>query len=77
MTKDQYAKRALQLVQSAMSDTILGYKTSENEVVRYDKVTNDFAKGHPEKGIKTMFKPDDGEEYFKRKLKKEHGSIED
>ncbi len=77
MTKAQYAKRALQLVQSATSDTILGYKTPENEVVRYDKITNDFTKGHPEKGIKTMFKPDDGEEYFKRALKREHGTIED
>lgn len=72
-TKEEYAKRALQLIQSQTSDTILGYKTSAGEIVRYDKTTNDFVKGHPDGGIKTMFKPEDEERYFIRRKQKENG----
>ena len=38
---------------------------------RYDSKKNDFAKGSPEKGVRTMFKPDDGEEYYRRRLEAE------
>lgn len=34
----------------------------ENEVIRL--VNNDFVKGNPAKGIKTMFKPSSGEKYY-------------
>ena len=64
---------ALSLIQSPTSETILGYKTSKGEVVRYDKETRDFVKGFPETGIKTMFKPDDAEEYFERHKKFDKG----
>ena len=64
-TKEQYAQEALDLAQSATSDTILGYKNSIGQVVRYDKIKNNFVKGHPEFGIVTMFKPRIMLEYFK------------
>ena len=63
----------LKLVQSSTSDDILGYKTKELSVVKYRCSTNDFVKGYPKTGIATMFKPKDGEEYFKRRLRKEEG----
>ena len=66
MTKEQYAERALSLIQSPTSKTILGYKTPRGEVVRYDTQSGDFVKGFPKTGIKTMFKPDDAEDYFLR-----------
>ncbi len=72
-TQEKYNDEALKLVQSATSDDILGYKTEDLSVVRYRRSTNDFAKGYPETGIATMFKPKDREGYFYRRLKKEKG----
>lgn len=77
-TKEQYAQRALDLVQSrADGKRILGYKTPEGEVVRYDTATNDYAKGFPNGGIKTMFKPDAGVVYFRKRMRVEHGTDQD
>lgn len=77
-TKEQYAQRALDLVQSrADGKRILGYKTPKGEVVRYDTATNDYAKGFPHGGIKTMFKPDDGKKYFYRCMKSDKGTDRD
>lgn len=55
MNMKQYGERALELVQMPTSKTILGYKDKDGCVIRYDTVTKDFVKGHPKKGIKTMF----------------------
>ena len=80
-TPEQYEKRALELVQSACSETVLGYKNSLGQVIRYDVLTNDFVKGNPQRGIFTMFKPyhekvkagdkDAGLRYFYEWLEKE------
>lgn len=71
----QYVQRALELLEQPVSENILGHADKYGHVIRYDKMTNDFAKGHPYKGIITMFKPEDGEEYYWRALKGdiEHG----
>ena len=71
MTKQEYAERALDLIQKPTGDAILGYKNASGQIVRYDKSTNDFVKGKPDMGIATMFKPKDGEAYFNRWLGKE------
>ena len=70
-TKKQYAQEALDLVQAATSDTILGYKNSGGQVVRYDTKNNNFVKGHPDIGIATMFKPIEGITYFFAEKSKE------
>ena len=65
-----YKTVAEKLVQSATNDTILGYKRPlSGQVVRYDKTTNNYAVGHPDEGVATMFKPPEGEEYFHRTKK--------
>lgn len=72
-TKEQYAQRALELVQSpADGKNILGYKNADGQVARYDRATNDYVVGNPEIGIATMFKPSAGEKYFNR-LKERDG----
>ena len=76
-TKEQYLKRALELVQSPCGENILGYKTKHNQVCRYDKEKNDYVKGNPEKGIITMFKPVDGIEYFNTRMEAERGEDDD
>ena len=71
-TKEQYAARALELVQSAADgENILGYVTKDGAVARYDTRTNDYVKGYPNGGIKTMFKPDLGRKYFENWKKQE------
>lgn len=72
-TKEQYKARALELIESPVSDTVLGHIDRNGIVIRYDKETNDFVKGHPSKGIYTMFKPDDGIKYY---LMQKKGDIE-
>lgn len=69
MTMEQYAERALTLVQMPTSKTVLGYKTRDGCVVRYDSVNNDFVKGKPSDGIITMFKPKNGTNYYYDKEK--------
>ncbi len=71
MSKQEYAQRALELIQKPVGNNILGYKNSDGQVIRYDKNTNDFVKGNPEIGISTMFKPSAGERYYQRQKKKE------
>lgn len=73
-TKEQYAARALELVQSAADGKqILGYKTPEGAVVRFDVKTGDYVKGYPKTGIATMFKPDRGKQYFHDRKRIEKG----
>lgn len=72
LTQEQYARRALELVQSpADGKNILGYANKDGAVVRYDTRTNDFVKGYPQTGIATMFKPSRGRTYFDEKMKSE------
>ena len=75
-TKEQYAQRALELVCSATSDNVLGYKSVDDAVVRYDRNTNDFVKSG-KKGIRTMYKPKRRETYFNEQLIKDGGTQDD
>lgn len=74
-TKKQYETRALALVESPVSDSVLGHIDGNGIVVRYDKKTNDFVKGRPSRGIYTMFKPDEGLKYYLERKREdiEHG----
>lgn len=74
-TKEQYAERALQLIQSeADGKNILGYKLSDGTIARYDAKNNDYVKGHPNIGIATMFKPKQKSVYFHNRKRKEKGT---
>ena len=74
-TMAQYEQRVLELLEKATDKNILGHIDKSGYITRYDKENNDFAKGHPYKGIVTMFKPIDGLNYYFRALKGdlEHG----
>ncbi len=76
----EYNDCALKLIQSATSDDILGYRTSDGAVVRYRMSTNDFVKGYPETGIAAMFRPkkdpSSGLRYF-LKLREKEGITDD
>lgn len=55
---------AVELVEKPVGGNILGYKTKEGYICRYDKSTNDYAKADIAKGMRTMFKPKEKEAYF-------------
>ena len=74
-TEEQYEKRAVELAEMPVGGNILGYKTKEGHICRYDKEKNDYVKADIEKGIRTMFKPDEGEAHYHRQQRKE--GIED
>lgn len=63
-TKEAYVNRALELLESPTGNGILGHMDKDGNIIRYDTAKNDFAKGHPQKGIKTMFKPEKGKQYY-------------
>ncbi len=75
-TKEQYEKRAVELIQMPCGGNIYGYKTKDGKLCRYDAEKNDYVAGRPDKGIYTMFKPELKEEYFKIMLNQE-GVIDD
>ena len=63
-TEEQYEERVVSLIESPVDDNVLGHMDKDGVIVRYDKSANDFVKGHPLKGIFTMFKPETGIKYY-------------
>ena len=55
-SKEDYLKVALNLLQSPVGGSIVGHIDGHGNVIRYDKDTNDFAKGNPKRGVTTMYK---------------------
>lgn len=70
-TKEQYEQRALELIQMPCGGGVLGYKTSEGKMCRYDTASNDYVTGNPDRGIYTMFKPIEGRKYFDERREQE------
>lgn len=72
ITKEQYEKRGVQLAECAADGKkILGYKTKEGHICRYDVVKNDYVKADINKGLRTLFKPDEGIKYYNEMKNKE------
>jgi hypothetical protein len=67
-TKEQFVKRALELVQSPVGNGILGHADKNGKIIRYDTSTNDFVTGRPDKGVYTMYKPLTGQKYYDGQL---------
>ena len=63
-TMEQYVQRAVSLAEMPTGGNILGHVDKDGIVVRYDRKENDFVKVNVQKGIVTMFKPRDGEQYY-------------
>ena len=75
MTKDEYLQAAVTLLGKPVNDDVLGHVTADGLVVRYDTKTNDFAKGSPDRGVRTMYKPEDGKAYYDKQREEDlaHG----
>lgn len=78
LSKNQYEAKALALIESPVSNSVLGHVDKDGIIIRYDKEPNDFVKGRPSKGIYTMFQPNDGLKYYLTQKKEDikHGGNE-
>ena len=74
-TREDYSRRALELVRMATDENISGYRAQNGAIVRYDRRTNDYVKGY-RTGVATLFKPDDCERYFQRAMQRESEGAE-
>lgn len=70
-TEEDYKNRAVFLLQSATSKTIQGHIDRFGYIIRYDTEKNDFVKGSIKKGVITMFKPDNGYDYYEHNRKED------
>lgn len=64
ITKEQYEITGLKLAESSVGGNIIGHADKYGNVIRYDISKNYFAKGNPEKGLKTFMKPKNGRKYY-------------
>lgn len=74
-TAQEYERRALELIEKPVGGSILGHIDSHGNVIRYDRDTNTFVKGDPSKGVRTMYRPPEGEDYYRKQQQEDlkHG----
>lgn len=74
-TAEEYEAFAVELLEMPVGGDILGHKDGHGNVIRYNRSTNDFAKGNPQKGVRTLMRPELGEAYYweRKKEDMEHG----
>jgi len=65
ISEAEYLAKAQELLAAELSANIEGFVDNEGFVFKYNKLTNDFAIGRPDGKISTLFKPENGEEYWK------------
>ncbi|MFO1076970.1 MAG: hypothetical protein U1E73_04500 [Planctomycetota bacterium] len=70
ITAAQYLLRAQTLRDAALSKTILEAVRDDGVITRFDKDAGDFIAFHKDKTIRTFFRPNDGEAYFKRQAQR-------
>ncbi|WP_139489601.1 polymorphic toxin-type HINT domain-containing protein [Brevibacillus dissolubilis] len=73
LTKEGYIKRASNLLNSNVGGNILGFTNKNGFVFRYNKATNEFATAKPDGTIETLFRPDDGMNYWRDQVKQYGG----
>ena len=66
----EYLNRAIELLNSDISDVVLGFDSEDGFVYRYDTITNDLAIGKKDNHISTLFKPERGMDYYNEQFKK-------
>lgn len=67
ITADQYLALAQQLRDAPLSaDVLENVRASDGVITRFDRRSGGFVAFHRDKTIRTFFRPDDGEAYFRR-----------
>tara|TARA_R110002094_G_scaffold132253_8_gene125193 strand:- start:54 stop:680 length:627 start_codon:yes stop_codon:yes gene_type:complete len=70
ITKAEYLERAKALRDAPLSRTVLELKRSDGVISRFDKSGGGFIAFHKDKTIRTYFRPNDGESYFRRQARR-------
>ncbi len=65
LTEEEYVNRARSLLAADLSDDVEGFIDNDGFIYKYNNKTNEFAAGRPDGKISTLFKPVEGNEYWK------------
>ncbi len=72
ISQDEYLRQAQALRDAPVGGDILELSRGDGTVSRFDRSTGIFLAFDTDLTIRTCFKPNDGERYFKRQINKEH-----
>jgi hypothetical protein len=72
ITKAEYLRQAQQLRDAPAGGDILEARRNDGVTTRFDRRTGTFLAFNEDLTIRTCFRPNDGEAYFRRQLKKSH-----
>lgn len=70
ISKEDYLRQAQQLRDRSLDSSVLEIVRSDGVVTRFDKTTGAFLAFNADLVIRTYFKPNDGEAYFRRQGKR-------
>jgi pyocin large subunit-like protein len=68
VTIDQYLRMAQELRDRPVEGTVVEALRSDGVVTRFDRASGAFLAFNRDRTIRTFFKPNDGESYFRRQL---------
>lgn len=64
ISKEEYHRRALEIAERPLSETVEEISRSDGSISKYDKETNEFVVINPDKSIRSYFIPEYGEKYW-------------
>jgi len=70
VTRDDYLRRAQALRDARAGGPILEARRPDGVTTRFDRRTGDFGAFNPDATIRTFFRPNDGEAYFRRQAQR-------
>jgi len=73
VTKQQYLAMAQALRDVAAGGPVLEAVRRDGVITRFDRDNGAFIAVNPDRTIRTFFKPNDGERYFRRQAERDHG----
>lgn len=68
--KDTYLRRAQELRDGTAGGSVLEAVRDDGVVTRFDRDSGDFIAFNPDRTIRTFFRPNDGEAYFRRQARR-------
>ena len=74
ITIDEYVAKAQALRDAPVGGTIVERVRGDGFVTRFDRKTGAFGAYNADRTIRTFFRPDDGEAYFKRQAERDEGA---
>lgn len=70
ISKEEYLRQAQELRDRPLDASVLEAVRSDGVITRFDKTTGAFLAFNADRIIRTFFKPNDGEAYFRRQSKR-------